>query len=288
MPEQPTTTMKRHPDVLIVSFPKSGRTWIRVFLSRYRQGLLSAPEFDIALHRRPGPGATYDFSHAGADPKFGFLRLRKPLLRNASTGFLGSLPHWFYGIRTILIPPGSARYVFLVRDPRDVLVSFYHQGRSRNRFWKLGIDAFARSPFVGIARIVALMNHLAEQSERLNALFVCYEDLVRAPERQFSILLEHGSGAVDHELLREAVRFASFENMRRMEETGRYGKRLKQRRKGDDNAMKTRRGRVGGYGQELPEDTIAFVEEYLEDHLDPYFRRYVYRTPPFGAEAPRR
>lgn len=271
--------MTGRPDVMIVSFPKSGRTWIRVFLSRYRQQLLSLPGFDIGLHRRPGePGVTYEFTHAGADPKFGFLRLRKHLMRRSDRPLLGGLPEWCFGVRRIAIPHGFRRYLFLVRDPRDVLVSFYYQARDRNRFWTGDIDTFARNRFIGIERIVTLMNHLAARSDELGASFFFYEELRADPEAGFRRLLEAAGDTVKPGLVREAVTFSSFDNMRSMELSGGYGKRLTARRKGNPDSLKTRRGKIGGYRDELPGATIGFVEQFLDDHLDPEFSRYAYRT----------
>lgn len=267
------------PDVLIVSFPKSGRTWVRVFLSRYRQQLNGLANFDIHLHRRSGQsGVTYDFTHAGSDPKFGILKLRKHLLRNSERRLLSNLPEYFYGIRRIRIPAGAGRYLFLVRDPRDVLVSFYHQARSRNRFWSGSIDAFARHPYIGIARIVALMNHLAREADKLNAPFFHYEDLSADPDAEFQRLLNAAGDVVEPDLVREAIEYASFDNMRRMEQSGRYGKRLKARRRHDPSSLKTRRGEIGAYTSELPDDTTGFVEDYLDRHLEVFYGRYLYRT----------
>lgn len=271
--------MSDKPDVLVVSFPKSGRTWLRVFLSRYRQRLLALPEFDLSIHRTPGPkGVTYDFSHAGADPKFGFLRLRKLVMRNSDSRLLKLLPPWWYGIRDIAIPRGAGRYLFLVRDPRDVLVSYYHQARSRNRFWAGDMDSFARHRFIGIARIVELMNHLAACRDPLGAPFIYYEDLCGDPAGGFGALLEAAGDEVDTDLIREAVEYSSFERMRRMEQGGRHGKRLSARRKGDPNSLKTRKGGTGGYRDELPPATVDFIESYICEHLDTFYERYIYRT----------
>lgn len=278
--------MSDEPDVLVVSFPKSGRTWLRVFLSRYRQQLLALPDFDLSIHRIPGPkGLTYDFSHAGADPKFGFLRLRKLIMRNSNSLLLGLLPPRWHGVREIEIQQGAGRYLFLVRDPRDVLVSYYHQGRSRNRFWTGDMDSFARHRFIGIARIVELMNHLAARRELLDAPFIYYEDLCSDPEEGFHALLTEAGDHVDIGLIREVVEYSSFDRMRRMEESGRYGKRLSARRKGDPNSLKTRKGGAGGFKDELSPGTIDFVERYLREHLDPFYKRYIYRT--VGSHSPR-
>ena len=63
--------------------------------------------------------------------------------------------------------------------------------------------------------------------------------------------------------IERAITFASFENMRRMEETGSFGlpaltaPRNRQNREG----FKMRRGKVGGYRDYLLEEDIAYLDE---------------------------
>lgn len=118
------------------------------------------------------------------------------------------------------------------------------------------------------------MNHLARESGKLNAPFFFYEDTRADPEARFRDLLAAADDVVEPELLHEASAYASFENMRHMEESGRYGKRLTARGHNDPSSLKTRSGKIHGYLEELAPDTIA----YVEDHLNPALQRYVYRT----------
>jgi hypothetical protein len=62
----------------------------------------------------------------------------------------------------------------------------------------------------------------------------------------------------------EAVAFASFDNMRRLEETGATGSaRLRPGRQGDHDTYKTRRGKVGGHADELSPDQIARLDRAM-------------------------
>ena len=199
-------------------------------------------------------------------------------MRRSARRLVHGLPEWCFGVRRISIPPGAGRYLFLVRDPRDVLVSFYHQARHRNRFWAGDVDSFARNRFIGVERIVALMNHLAHRSSDLGAPFFHYEDLQADPDACFAELLQAAGDVVEPAMLREAVGFCSFRNMRHMELSGDHGKRLAAREKGNPDSLKTRKGRVGGYRDELSAATVEYIERYLQDRLDPRFNRYIYRT----------
>jgi len=168
--------------------------------------------------------------------------------------------------------------LLLVRDPRDVLVSYYHQARGRNRFRTGDLNSFARHRHIGIARIVELMNHMMESRDSLGAPFFYYEDFCSDPAGQFRALLHEAGDEIDDELIREAVEYSSFDRMRRMEEGGRHGKRLSARRKGDPNSLKTRKGGIGGYKEELFPETVTFVESCINRHLDSFYGRYLYRT----------
>jgi hypothetical protein len=73
-----------------------------------------------------------------------------------------------------------------------------------------------------------------------------------------------GVRGVDDGVMCEAVVFASFDNMRAMEETDATGSaRLRPGRTGDLDSYKTRRGVVGGYRDELTPQQIDRLERLM-------------------------
>jgi hypothetical protein len=62
--------------------------------------------------------------------------------------------------------------------------------------------------------------------------------------------------------------------MRRLEESGEYGKELRQRIPGDQNSLKVRKGQVGGYKQELSDADVEFMDALIPEKLDPFYARY--------------
>jgi hypothetical protein len=95
----------------VVSFPKSGRTWLHVMLARLAHGAHAPFVLDV-------PGVL--FTHDDAD---------KP-----------SLP-----LRTDFGRYADRKVVLLVRDPRDVLVSYFAHRTRRDRTYDGTLSASRRS-----------------------------------------------------------------------------------------------------------------------------------------------
>jgi hypothetical protein len=98
-----------------------------------------------------------------------------------------------------------------------------------------------------------------------------YEDLRADPERRLGGLLAFlGSPATPDELA-DAVTFASLERMRRLEDGGERLIRRGRAGPGRADSYKARRGKVGGYRDELPPATAAALDAMIDRDLDPVF-----------------
>ena len=106
-------------DVVIVSFGKSGRTWLRVLLSRF---------FQLRFGLRPSAFIGFDNLHRKNDgiPRVFFTH------DNYLRDFTGNADSKrdFYGKKVVL----------LVRQPGDVAVSQFHQWKFRMRPHKKGLN----------------------------------------------------------------------------------------------------------------------------------------------------
>jgi len=88
-------------------------------------------------------------------------------------------------------------------------------------------------------------------------------------------------------LIEETVQRNSFERMQRRERDGsylRYKNRLKPGDPRDINSYKVRRGKVGGYQDELSDSDIEYCNSVL-DRLD-YFHLIADQTPSSGTKSP--
>ncbi len=261
--------------VHIVSFPKSGRTWCRVMLSRYKQRLFGIPEFHLYLHRLysagPKPAPQILFSHgAGNYPtnrkEARWYYLRKALGWEIDTVAKMDISHC-----------KGAKVVFVVRDPRDVVLSYYHHRSKRLPSYRFPGSAseFLRDRHFGIGHLVAFMNFLVVQAARHEHMFLFYEDMRQDPYTEMEKLLRFGGSFMDEEALRDCIQYGSFENMRNMELTGRYGSELTQQTAGDPNSFKVRKGIVGGYRTELSKTDATYLDEEIQSKLDPFYERYL-------------
>jgi hypothetical protein len=259
-------------DVFIVSIPKSGRTWLRVFLHAYFSAACRA-EFTL--------DAKEFFARCAGAPRFVFTHDAWAYLngRKMRDRIMGKP----------LIPRRAARekrVLMLARDPRDVMVSLFFQLSKRVHRYGGDLPGMIRHGGVGIHRIVAVMNGwLEEWGDRANFKIVRYEDCRRRPEETFREILKFiGCGVVDESALAHAIQFSSFENMKALEASGGIqNKKMGPADERDPESFKVRRGRVGGFTEYLSAEDIRYVEEAMRN-LD---RRFGYepKAVPPGAQS---
>ena len=245
----------REAECFLVSYPKCGRTWLRVLLSRALEIHYGAPEVDYL------GGAFLGGNVPGA-----------PRVRVTHDDD----PHWktARGLDRHKRRYRGKRVVLLVRDPRDVVVSMYFERSRRERAYSGTLSEFLHERRGSLDTILAYYNVWARSRGIPSELLVVrYEDLRRDTERELGRLLAFlGVGDASEATVREAVRFASFESMREMESTGSLESgRLRPRDPKDPESFKTRRGKVGGFVDYLTPDEIAEVERRICSGLDPSF-----------------
>src|SRR5262245_52295649 len=220
----------REAEFFLVSYPKCGRTWLRVLLSRALETHYGAPEVDYL------GGAFLGGNVPGA-----------PRVRVTHDDD----PHWKTprGLDRRKRRYRGKRVVLLVRDPRDVVVSMYFERSRRERAYDGSLSAFLHESRGSLDTILAYYNVWARsRGIPSELLIVRYEDLRRDTERELGRLLDFlGVRGVSARTMGDAVRFASFESMREMESTGSLGSgRLRPRDPNDPESFKTRRGKAGG------------------------------------------
>jgi hypothetical protein len=252
-------------DWVLMSWGKSGRTWLRVMLSRAYQlkGNLDAStllDFDNLKHLDPQLPAVF-FTHNN------YLR--------DYTGNQHSKSH-FQGKRIVL----------LVRDPRDVAVSQFFQWQYRMRPNKKFINDypphgaainawdFVLDEQAGVPRIVDYFNGWAQAiTELRDILIVRYEDMRADPGAALAKILDFTGTAVTAEQVREAVEFAALDNMKKMEQDKFFkgsGARVRPGDQDNPDSYKTRKAKVGGYRDYFDEAQCQQLA-HMVAKLDPMF-----------------
>ncbi len=251
--------LMRNADVHIVSFPKCGRTWLVLMLSKVielRYGVQISNPLKLRRYRDGIRGLPLILQHHDGGPEF------QPV---------EAIPtdKSFYNGRKV---------VFLVRDPRDVTVSAYYQKTKRNINFEGTLRDYVYEPVGSIATNIAFYNIWAENREVPNDfLLMTYEDLHTDAVGELRRLVEFIGidAAGEDDVLKAAVEACSFENMRRLESANAYGSgRLAPRDANDETTYKTRSGRVGGYVDELEAPEIEYMDTLIAERLHNDFRFY--------------
>src|SRR6058998_1671626 len=247
---------------IILSVPKSGRTWIRTFLCAYfckRYGR----EFTLKPERY----------HESGIPRLIFSH---DLFEHRTKGDLWDRIRGKY-----LVPRRElrrAKIILLARDPRDCFVSLYLQLTRRDphapvELRRKSVSEMLRDRRFGVHAIVNTMNNWIEEfSGRDDFIVIRYEALRASPAEYFRDLLTVlGESAPDMTMFHEALEFSRFENMQKLEAAGAFdSKILHPGDVRDPESFKVRRGKVGGYREYLSEEEQQYAANALAE-LDTRF-----------------
>ncbi|WP_237219652.1 sulfotransferase domain-containing protein [Sphingomonas arenae] len=234
-------------DAFLISFPKSGRTWLRFLLSSYyaeAAGLGFQPDLTTTFRVLPN----FDF-----DPVRG-------LGASVETAGGGRYPrvlvsHLPFSERIFLDRP----IAFLVRDPRDVLVSAYFHATRHKHVFAGGIDEFLEDRTYGIQALCRFLNGWADALQERRHLVLSYEQLQASPELEVERLLRFLGTAPDPEVVRRAIAASRFDRMRTLERVGGIPGHDYDRQ--DDASLRMRNGEARSFGKWLNADQAARVLE---------------------------
>lgn len=280
--------------IWLASYPKSGNTWVRVFIHNVLRELNGETEGaqDInALHRfaiwehslphydkvlgKPGNLAT-PAELAAARPKVQrLISSERPKMRIAKTHLMFGRDH---GFPTIDLSVTRAA-VYIVRNPLDVAVSYaHHSSRSVDDV----IADMARPGF----RTPPEERHISELTGAWGQHVASwmglgsrpvhvmrYEDMLAAPERAFGMLCQFLNIRIEREGLQRAIEKSSFSELSRQEQENGFVER-------PIGAKKFfRSGKVDAWRHDLrPEQVQALIRAQ-----SPMMQRLGYLPPNSGA-----
>jgi hypothetical protein len=258
----------RRTDVYLISYPKCGRTWLRLMLGRVIVWHFSLPENEDALFmrwsRRP---------HAHV-PLVTVVHEDRPMLKAPQE------------LQTSKRKFRNKKVIFLARDPRDVIVSSYFEMNKRGNLF--GENPYEdRKPvfdgslvdFIdrregGFDTIICYYNIWAQNRDVPEGfLLVRYEDMKENTFRELRRAVNFlGLSEIDDELLKQAVEYASFKNMRKMEAAGAFTSgMLTPGNRSDQESYKTRRGKIGGHQDYLSSEESARLLDKIRTELSDFY-----------------
>jgi hypothetical protein len=254
----------RRSHLAVIAHPKSGSTWLRFLLARLYQKRYGLPETILPrLERLPQ------------------LDRRVPYIDMVGYEFI----KW-----RVTEPPPLAelrghRIVFLSRQPCDVVVSLYfhvlkHATLQRKLFnrWPLDLESRSIFDFVmndpwGLEEAIRFYNRCAVHLARMpHALLIRYEDMRADPKRELKRIVALAEVDFSDAEIDEAVAFASFDNLRKMERDNTFRTtRLRPGNVNDTDSYKVRRGKVGGFREYFSAEEAEKLEMLVDKTLDPVF-----------------
>jgi hypothetical protein len=244
----------RTADYFIVSYPKCGRTWLRVILSHYY-----VERFGLE------PGSLLDFANLHYQ--------NREIPRIFFTHYVPNTLISPDDIETQIPDAFRKNPVFLVRDPRDVIVSLYFQRTRRDSNYQGSLSDFVFAECGGLMTLLSYCNLWAGFLPTAeNPLLIRYEELRADTPEILARLLRHLGHTPDPEIVRRAVEASSFERMKRLERDNRYNRSwLRAGNVGDDDSFKVRRGKIGGYADYFTDSEIADINRLIRENLAPVF-----------------
>ena len=253
-------------DCVVVSFGKSGRTWLRVLISRFYQLKHNLPENHLIgfdnLHRKNSAIPRIFFTHDN------YL---KDYTGNADS------KRDYYGKKVIL----------LARNPLDTTVSQYFQWKFRMRPGKkalndypehgadLEVFPFMMDPDAGLPKVIDYLNLWAREAPKCaDFLLVRYEDMRADTAGTLKRIVDFIGTPGTDEQIAGAVEFASVENMRAME-TGRTfwmsGSRMVAKDASNPDSFKVRKAKVGGYRDYFDDEQVRAMHELVKRDLAQFY-----------------
>ncbi|MFN0192930.1 MAG: sulfotransferase domain-containing protein [Aestuariivirga sp.] len=254
-------------DAVLASYPKSGRTWLRFILANYF-AMAAGKEEGVDLHGLFTVVPNFDSDPVRGIPAFRFANAapRVPLVAVTHDAY----SRFLFWRRPI---------VYLVRDPRDVMVSaYFHQTRHKNRFAG-GIPDFLADPEFGIASYARHVNGWARGLTRHRHIVVSYERLSAGTKAEMTKILRFLGCEADEAVLGRAIEIARFDSMREMELS--KGMPAHTYDRGDSESSRMRKGKVGGFSDYLSPQEVEAMLAACAGSLTPAAKSLL-QMPDFG------
>jgi len=225
-------------DTFLVSFPKSGNTWARFLIANL---VRPGQKIDFSNVNRviPGPEVT---------PNRELMRLARPRIIKS---------HQYFD-------PRYPRVIYIVRDPRDVVVSQYHFQRKR----KLVTDEFPVEKYVD--RFISgqtsfygswgehVASWLATRHGQPGFLLLRYEDMVSDTPRELAKVAAFLKLDASPEVIARAVERSSADQMRQLEKS--QAQQFSSTRNTRQDIAFVRAAKAGGWRESLPAPCIRQIE----------------------------
>jgi len=258
----------KYPLSTFISHPRSGLTWFRWMFHELRKRFDPENLKNSPLDTEEwNPLIAYDHDGMGLMTTPGHLA-RHPRRRGVNK--------W-----------KEYKVVFLIRDPRDVILSNYYRLVVRGKQVKdqhkrvkdFTLDSFFRDATLGLQPLVAWLGWWHEhRTECVDFMPVFYEQTLRSPISALSCVLEMATEEdASIELLQEVVEASTIEVMRKVE--GKEGTIFKDQTgmvNDDKSTALIRKGTAGQWKDELSGELAMWAKAKMHPLRETFAERYLW------------
>ncbi|MEP7288290.1 MAG: sulfotransferase domain-containing protein [Chloroflexota bacterium] len=218
-------------DIFIVGYPKSGNTWFQHMVC----------ELVYGIDTRIAPDALIEQLTGADDSKSYYSRVSTPM----------------YFKSHFLPRPEYRRVVYLLRDGRDAMVSYFHHIKAIEHLSELDkMDVVRNGTYLSPCKWYEHVERWLENPYTANILLIKYEDMKTSPAEVLHKFCDFAGIDRDDSYIEQVIARTSFSEMKKKEVAVGWA---------NENWPKdqtfVRRGIVGSYKDEMPPDVLT---EFLE------------------------
>lgn len=241
------------PPVLCCSYPKSGRTWLRFVLANYFNeinSLVDSVDYNNVFTL---------FPNSGSNPQRGL-----PAYQYMDNN---DIPLILFDHSNYNANFDQVSVVFLIRGIFDTLVSNYFQAKNRLSVFNGDIKSYVRDDDLGVDNLIRYYNSWSTGLKKVNHQIISYEDMHAEIETYIEKLLIMVGAPVDKGFIEVAVKKSSFDNMKSIEIKNGFVNQNQVLKTNDNNALRAREGKIGGYTQHLDAEDISHITKQCDKYL---------------------
>ena len=263
--------------IWIASYPKSGNTWIKLFLSAYLGNQNASIPFDInkmliSFSLFPTNNLikkfNFDFSN--------FKNMAKHWVQMQEYLNLSTKGNIFVKTHNAMCTINGNKFtnkqnslgaIYLVRDPRDIIISyssFLKKSYDEVVTYLFNSESFEQSNIDGKQFDFTLIGSWSDNYnswknyKSIEVLIVKYEDLISDTQNTFTKIIKYlnkiDNIKIDNEKIKSCINLTSFKNLRKIEEEKGFIE------KGFGEFF-FRKGKVGDWKEKLNKDLVKKIEE---------------------------
>jgi hypothetical protein len=264
----------------ILSHPKSGRTWMQLLIGSMFASVNSRFPVDFFIQQ------VVNRNSACLRPERNYLPTAIIETQKINTSSKNSLPIVVFthggtgGIKLDinLKKFQSKKVIILIRDPRDMVVSFYFHMNLRLNIYHDNMSKFIRDKSFGVKRIIDVLNlwsKIFDIAEK--AMVIKYEDMNKKLYYELKKISRFMDININKKNIHQTIKFCRFDKMREMEIDNVFNHiTLKPGNKNNEESYKTRKGLICGYKNYLTSNDVNYLNNQIFNYLDSRYFYYIH------------